>query len=390
MPDPRPAPDAADPRAMLARLVAFPTISTVSNLDIVGFVEDHLAALGVPSTRVPDATGAKAALIARIGPAVPGGVVLSGHTDVVPVAGQDWSTDPFVLTERDGRLFGRGTCDMKGYIASALALVPEMLAAELTRPIFLALSYDEEIGCLGAPPMIERLLVDQPRPEAVIVGEPSMMQVVTGHKGSWGFQAHVRGHEAHSSRIDTGVSAVMTAARLVAWMHETMAANAAAAGPSAFEPPYTTLHIGLISGGTASNIVARDCTVTGEIRILPGETIAGWQERLLGEAARLEAEGRSIHPDARITVTTRTEMAAFVPEQDGAAERLARQLTGDNAEHVVSYQTEAGQFQERGLSTVICGPGSIDQAHQPDEFVSIAQLDAGTAFMRRLIARLSA
>ncbi len=389
MPETRPAPHAAGPRETLARLVAFPTISRDSNLPLVDFVADRLAGLGVTSTRVPDATGTKAALIARIGPEAPGGVVLSGHTDVVPVAGQDWTSDPFALTERDGRLYGRGTCDMKGFIACGLALVPEMLAAKLARPIYLALSYDEEIGCLGAPAMIERLLVDQPRPEAVIVGEPSMMRVVTGHKGSWGLQVQVRGHEVHSSRIHTGVSAVMTAARLVTWMDDAMAANAAAAAPSDFDPPYTTLHVGVIEGGTASNIAARDCAFTGEIRILPGETIAGWQARLRAEAARLEAAARAIHPDARITVATRMEMAAFVPEPDGAAERLARALTGDNASHVVSYQTEAGQFQERGLSTVICGPGSIDQAHQPDEFISIEQLDAGTAFIRRLIARLA-
>ena len=383
-------PDAADARAMLARLVAFPTVSQDSNLDLVGFVERHLAGLGVASARVPDATGTKAALIARIGPAVPGGVVLSGHTDVVPVAGQDWTSDPFVMTERDGRLYGRGTCDMKGFIACALALAPEMLAAGLARPIYFALSYDEEIGCLGAPPMIDRLLVDQPRPEAVIVGEPSMMRVVTGHKGSWGFRAHVRGHEVHSSRIDAGVSAVMTAARLIAWMDETMAANARAAGPSGFEPPYTTLHVGTIEGGTAANIVARDCHFSGEIRALPDESVAGWRRRLLAEAARLEAAAKAIHPDAAITVTTRMEMKGFVPELDGVAERLARALTGDNARHVVSYQTEAGQFQDKGLSTVICGPGSIDQAHQPDELISIEQLEAGTAFLRRLIARLAA
>lgn len=384
-------PDALDARDMLARLVAFPTVSQDSNLDLVGFVERHLAGLGVASTRVPDATGTKAALIARVGPAVPGGVVLSGHTDVVPVTGQDWTSDPFVLTERDGRLHGRGTCDMKGFIACGLALAPEMLAAGLARPIYFALSYDEEVGCLGAPPMIERLLVSEPRPEAVIVGEPSMMRVVTGHKGGWGFRVHVRGHEVHSSRIDTGVSAVMTAARLVAWMDETMAENARAAVPSSgFEPPYTTLHVGMIEGGTAGNIVARDCRFLGEVRALPDEGIAGWKARLLAEAARLEAAARAIHPDAAITVTSRMELSGFVPEADGAAERLARALTGDNARHVVSYQTEAGQFQERGLSTVICGPGSIDQAHQPDEFISVDQLAAATAFLRRLIVRLAA
>lgn len=378
------------PREMLARLVAFPTVSRNSNLDLIDFVADHLAAAGVASIRVPDATGTKASLLARVGPDAPGGIVLSGHTDVVPVDGQDWSSDPFALTERDGRLHGRGTCDMKGFLACGLALVPEMLAAGLKRPIILALSYDEEVGCLGAPPMIEAMLAGLPRPEAVIVGEPTMMRVVTGHKASWGLRAHVRGHEVHSSLIHTGVSAVMAAARLVAWMDAATAENARAALPGDFDPPYTTLHVGLIQGGTASNITARDCAFTGEIRIVPGETIAAWKGRFMDEVARLEAEMRRIHPAAAITVATRMELPGFAPESDGAAERLARSLSGDNGRHVVSYQTEAGQFQERGLSTVICGPGSIEQAHQPDEFISLDQLEAGAAFLRRLIGRLAA
>jgi acetylornithine deacetylase len=378
------------PRRMLERLVAYQTVSDRSNLDLIDFVEGWLGEHGVASTRVPDATGTKASLIARIGPEEPGGVVLSGHTDVVPVAGLDWTSDPFVLTERDGRLHGRGACDMKGFVACALALAPEMRAAGLKRPILLALSYDEEVGCLGAPPMIERLIADQPRPEAVIVGEPSMMRVVTGHKASWGIEVKVRGHEVHSSLIHTGVSAVMTAAKLIAWMDAAMAENARSATANDYVPPYTTLHAGVIAGGTAGNITARDCRFVGEIRIVPGESIADWQARFRAEVARLEAEIRAVHPDAGISVRTRMEMAGFDPGPDGPAERLARSLTGDNARRVVSYQTEAGQFQERGLSTVICGPGSIDQAHQPDEFISIEQLDAGEAFVRRLIGRLAA
>lgn len=383
-------PNSPTPREMLARLVAFPTVSDRSNLPLVDFVEEYLAGLGVASTRVPDTTGTKASVIARIGPDAPGGVVLSGHSDVVPVDGQGWTSDPFALIERDGRLYGRGTCDMKGFVACALALAPEMLAAGLKRPIFLALSYDEEPGCLGAPDMIERLVADQPPPETVIVGEPSMMRVVTGHKASWGFRVHVRGHEVHSSLIHTGVSAVMVAARLVAWLDAAMARNAASATPNDFTPPYTTLHVGTIAGGNATNITARDCTFAGEMRVLPTESLTGWKDRFLAEAARLEAEARAVHPDARITVTTRMELPGFAPEPDGAAERLARALTGDNGLHVVSYQTEAGQFQQGGLSTVICGPGSIEQAHQPDEFITLEQLDAGAAFMRRLIGRLAA
>ncbi len=383
-------PQGPSPREMLARLVACPTVSDRSNLDLVALVEDHLHAQGVATRRVLDATGTKASLLALVGPEVPGGVVLSGHTDVVPVAGQDWTTDPFALTEREGRLHGRGTCDMKGFLACGLALVPQMQAAGLRRPILFALSYDEEVGCLGAPPMIDRLLADLPQPEAVIVGEPSMMRVVTGHKASWGLEVRVRGHEVHSSLIHTGVSAVMTAARLIAWMDAAMAENRARAPDSDFVPPWTTLHAGVIAGGTASNITARDCRFTGEIRIIPGETVGDWKTRFLAEVARIEAEIRAVHPDAAISVRSRMEMAGFKPEADGAAERLARSLTGDNVRRVVSYQTEAGQFQERGLSTVICGPGSIEQAHQPDEYITLDQLEAGTDFVRRLIRRLAA
>jgi acetylornithine deacetylase len=309
---------------------------------------------------------------------------------VVPVDGQPWTSDPWTLTERGGRLYGRGACDMKGFLAAALALVPEMRAAGLARPIVLALSYDEEIGCLGAPPMIDAMLARLPRPDAVIVGEPSEMRVVGGHKGSWGFRAAVRGHEVHSSRMHTGVSAVMEAARLIDWLAGLAAESARTAPPNDFDPPYSTVHVGLIAGGTANNITARDCTFSGEVRFLPDETAAAWRERIVAEAARREAELRRIHPDAAIRFETRMELPGFAAEEGGVADRLARALTGDSDRHVVYYQSEAGQFAARGLSTVICGPGSIAQAHQPDEHISAVQLDAGADFVRNLIRRLAA
>ena len=376
------------PREMLARLVAFPTVSTRSNLDLIGFVEDYLAGLGVPALGCPTRPARRPGSWRWSGPAAPGGVVLSGHTDVVPVAGQDWTSDPFALTLRDGRLHGRGTCDMKGFAACALALVPEMLAADLARPIVIALSRDEEIGCIGAPPLIEAMLGAMPRPEAVIVGEPSEMRVVTGQKGSWGFRARVRGHEVHSSLIHTGVSAVMEAASFVDWMGRQMEEAARTTPPNGFDPPYTTVHVGLIEGGTAPNITARDCAFSGEVRCLPGEDPADWRRRFTAEAARREAAMRRVHPAAAIAFETRMELPGFIAE--GPAEALARALTGDNGRHVVAYQTEAGHFQGRGLSTVICGPGSIAQAHQPDEFITEEQLEAGAAFVRRLIRRLAA
>ena len=376
------------PREMLARLVAFPTVSTASNLDLVAFVEEYLAGHGVETLRVPDKSGTKAGVVARVGPAAAGGVVLSGHTDVVPVVGQAWTSDPFTLAERGGRLYGRGTADMKGFCATALALVPEMLAADLRRPIVLALTRDEEIGCIGAPPLIEAMLATMPPPEAVIVGEPSEMRVVTGQKGSWGFRARVRGHEVHSSLMHTGVSAIHEAARFIAWTEDEVARAAAETPPNDFDPPYTTVHVGLIEGGTANNITARTCTFSGEVRCLPDQDTAGWRARLLAEAGRRTAVMQAVDSDTGFAFEDRMLLPGFLA--DGPAETLARALTGDNGRTVVSYQTEAGHFQVRGLPTVICGPGSIAQAHQPDEFIASDQLDAGAAFMRRLIRRLVA
>ncbi|MEM9737273.1 MAG: acetylornithine deacetylase [Pseudomonadota bacterium] len=386
------------PREMLAKLVAFDTVSDKSNLPLIHFVRDYLAAHGIESHLTPDNTGEKANLHAVVGPAEEGGVILSGHTDVVPVEGQDWSSDPFTVTERAGKLYGRGTCDMKGFNALALALVPEMLAAGMRRPIQIALSYDEEVGCMGAPSMIARLAREVPRARACIVGEPSMMQVVTGHKGSVGFFTEVHGFEVHSSLCHTGVSAVMTAARLVEWhrlrQEESRAglAHLPADHPArAHEPPFTTFHVGQIQGGTAANITAKFCRFPTDIRFVPGEDGQVWSDLYRDYALEVEREIQAIRPEARIEITERMFNPGCKQEPDGApAEMLARRLTGDNGTHVVSYGTEAGQFQEEGFSTVICGPGSIEQAHQPDEFISVAQFEAGEQFMRRLIADMAA
>ncbi|MFQ5567663.1 MAG: acetylornithine deacetylase [Paracoccaceae bacterium] len=383
-------------REMLARLVAFPTVSRDSNLDLIGFVQDYLAGHGVESRLVHNAEGTKANLYAQVGPSVPGGVVLSGHTDVVPVDGQDWTSDPFQMVERDGRLYGRGTCDMKGFNALGLALVPEMLAAGLKRPVQIALSYDEEVGHKGVPSLIAAMAETLPPASAVIVGEPTSMQVVTSHKGGLSMTTSLRGHEVHSSLVHTGVSAVMNAARLINWHAERVEENRVAAealgadAPGApFTPPYTTLHNGMIEGGTASNITARDCWFTSDIRVLPNESCDDWLARYRAECARVEAAMRAVHPAAGIALDIRLNAAGCRKEAGGAAERLARQLTGDNGEHAVSYGTEAGHFQNQGgYSVCVCGPGSIDQAHQADEFLSVAQLAAGEAFVRRLISHL--
>jgi acetylornithine deacetylase len=381
------------PRDILGRLVAFRSVSRDSNLDLVEWVEEWLDGRGIAAHRVWNPERTKAALYAHVGPDVPGGVVLSGHSDVVPVDGQDWTSDPWTLTERDGRLFGRGAADMKGFVALALwAMAEAVREGGLRLPLQLALSYDEEVGCTGAPPMIEAMSARLPRAAAVIVGEPTMMKVVTGHKGGMGFATRVRGHEIHSSLMHRGVSAIHEAARLVMWANEVNAANRAAQptpAAAAFDPPYTTLHVGQIAGGTAHNITAANCRLDFGFRIVPGERMEDWEARYREKVAEVEAAMRAVHPDAGIDLEPHFRLPALEPEDGGAAEKLVRQLTGDNDQHVVSFGTEAGHFQDRGYSTVVCGPGAIAQAHQPDEFITTAQLDAGEAFMRRLLAHLS-
>ncbi len=380
-------------RDLLDLLVGFPTVSRDSNLELVDFVDDYLSDFGVKSTRVPNEDGTKAALYAHVGPEVDGGVVLSGHTDVVPVDGQVWDSDPFVVTERQGKLFGRGTCDMKGFDALALSAVPLALKHGIKRPLQIALSYDEEVGCTGAPPMIDHMVsMGMPRADTVVVGEPSMMKVVTGHKGGIGYKMHFRGFEVHSSLAPTGVSAIMMAAKLINWANEVNAENAAKPpGDLAadFVPPYTTLHIGTISGGTAHNITAKDCHFGFDFRIVPGEDIGAWQARFQAKIAELEAEMKAVRPEAGITADQYFHVPGLVPEDQGKAEALVCQLTGENARHVVSYGTEAGQFQERGYSAVICGPGDIAQAHQANEFIAVEQLYKGEAFIARLVDTLA-
>lgn len=376
---------------MIARLVGFDTVSRRSNMALIDWVRTYLAGYGIDSRLVPDADGGKANLFATIGPQAEGGVVLSAHTDVVPVDGQPWDTDPFTLVERDGRLYGRGTADMKSFPAVALALLPEMLEAGLKRPLHLALSYDEEVGCLGAPAMIERMVRELPRPGAVIVGEPTSMRVVLAHKGCYVLRTTVTGHEVHSSQIDRGVSAVMTAARLVSFIADMGAENVAKADPScSFDPPFTTLHVGTIEGGTAANITARHCSFVWDIRPLPGDDWTRYRDRFEAECDRLRAAMRRISPDCDIRTEQLAGVPGLAPEAGGPAAQLCHALTGRNDTGMVSFAAEAGQFQEAGLSTVLCGPGSIDQAHQPNEYIDIAQVTACEDFMRGLVRRLAA
>jgi acetylornithine deacetylase len=380
------------PREMLARLVAFPSVSTSSNLDIIGFCRDWLNSHGVESTLVMSPEGDKANLYASIGPQVEGGIVFSGHTDVVPVEGQNWTTDPWTLTERNGRLHGRGATDMKGFDALVLALVPEIVKFPLKRPVHIALSYDEEIACRGAPSMVEAMARSIPRPAAVIVGEPTGHAVVTGHKASVQLRTRVTGYAVHSSRIDQGVSAVMSAARLIAWHEDVMEENRRRADPAnPFEPPYTTLHCGMMAGGNAANVVSSSAWFFSDIRAIPTESPRDYLERYQTYVREVvEPRMKAIAPETGVSVELIAEVPGLRPEADGEAERLMRRITGDNGTHVVSYGTEAGIFQRVGWSTVVCGPGDIAQAHQPDEYIEVSELDAGERLLRRIIGELCA
>ena len=376
---------------ILAKLVAFDTTSRRSNLELIQWVEGYLADLGIPSRRVPNADGSKSNLMAMIGPAIEGGVVLSGHTDVVPVDGQPWSSDPWTLTERDGRLYGRGTCDMKGFLALALAAAPDLAKATLRKPVHLAFSYDEEVGCLGAPAMIDVIAREAPRPALVVVGEPTDMVAVRAHKGIASFIVTVTGREAHSSLTHLGVSANMAAIKLMAMLVLLSERLEREADPnSPFTPKGATLTIGQVNGGTAVNILARECVFVFDLRTPAGMDPEALLADFFAAAQRMDAEIKAKAPEGGVKVERRSLTPAFAPEEDGVAEAFARRLAGDNGPpRVVPYAAEAGQFQGAGFSTVICGPGSIDQAHQPDEYVEISQMQRGAAFMRRLIEDLS-
>jgi len=375
----------------ISRLVAHDTTSSKSNLALIDDVETYLATHGAETHRVYNADRSKANLYAVIGPRVAGGVILSGHTDVVPVAGQDWATDPFRVVEKDGRLYGRGTSDMKSFSAVGLSLVPEMVEAGLKRPIIFALSYDEEIGCLGAPHMIAEIREKLPAPSAVIVGEPTLMKAVDGHKGIASFRTTVTGFTTHSSQTERGVSAVEAAATLISRLVDMRRARAAAPdGKSPFTPPYTTMTVNVVRGGTQLNIMAGECVFEWDCRVLPGESARAVLREFETCARAVEAEMRAKSDQCRIETVQMTDAPPLAPQAENAAADLVKSLTGRNATEVVAFATEAGQFQEAGFSTVICGPGSIDQAHQPNEWISLDQLAEAKKFLRKLIARLSA
>jgi len=375
----------------MEQLVAFDTTSRDSNLDLIHFVRDYLSGHGVDSTIIRDADEPKANLYATIGPQDRPGIMLSGHTDVVPVDGQEWNSDPFRMVERNGRLYGRGTCDMKGFIALVLANIPEFLRRGLDTPIHLALSYDEEVGCLGVRHLIDLVNTLPVRPRMAIIGEPTEMQVIVAHKGKTDVNVHVRGFECHSALAPSGVNAVDYAAELIGHISR-MARRVAGEGPfdDEFDVPHSTLHTGVIQGGTALNIVPKDCRFEFEIRNLPQQDPQPLLDEIYRFAAdELEPRMRAVHPDTGISFDQGVQYPGLDMRPDDEAVTLVKALAGQNSHAKVAFGTEGGLFQQDAqIPCVICGPGSIAQAHKPDEYLSLEQLDAGQAFLGRLADRV--
>lgn len=378
-------------RALLERLIAFPTVSRDSNLEMIEFIRHYLGDLGVRSELFYNAERTKANLFATIGPDVDGGIVLSGHTDVVPVDGQPWTVEPFRLTEKAGRLYGRGTADMKGYIASVLAAVPAFVARDLKVPVYLAFSYDEEVGCLGVRPMLAELAKRAHRPALCLIGEPTELKPVLGHKGKLAMRCQVKGAPCHSAYAPYGVNAIQYAARLINHLE---AIGEQLSSPEhhdeRFDPPYSTVQTGVIKGGRALNIVPAECEFDFEVRALPGydatnvadELHAYAQSQLLPKMRAVNAE-----TDIRFESLSAYPGLATPPESD-AAQFLAV-LCGSREFGTVAFGTEGGLFNQAGIPAVVCGPGSMDQGHKPDEFVTVAQLDACDAMLARLADHLS-
>jgi acetylornithine deacetylase len=370
---------------VLTKLVSFDTTSRDSNIPMIAWIEDYLDHFKVPHFRVDYESGRKTNLFATIGPDIGGGIVLSGHTDVVPVDGQDWSSDPFTLTEKKGLLFGRGSADMKGFIAVTLALVPEFLQRKLHRPIHLAFSCDEEVGCKGVRPLVEFLRTHKNKPSAAIIGEPTSMRVVNGHKSAVRFTTEVTGHESHSALTDKGVNAIMVASEIIHEISQIREELIAVGDASnRYDPPYSTIHVGVISGGTANNIVPKTCSFNWETRLLPTADENYVPDRIAALTRKLEPAMKAVSPLAGIYVDKANAVPGLASEKDSPAEQLALQCSRTNSTHTVSYCTEAGLFQQAGIPAVVCGPGSIEQAHKPDEYIAVSELRTCEVFLRRL------
>jgi len=377
-------------RAMVERLIAFNTVSRDSNLGLIEWVRDYLQGLGAKTRLTHDASGKKANLFATLGDSDKPGLILSGHTDVVPVDGQDWNTDPFVATERDGKLFARGSADMKGFIGIALTQAPKFLAAlnenRLDAPLHYALSYDEEVGCLGVRGLIRDLEENGIRPAGCVVGEPTSMQPIIAHKGTHRFRCSVHGREAHSSYVTHGVNAIEYAARLVVFIRQIADRLAQIEQRDyGFTVPYSTLSTGLIHGGIAANVVPKDCVFQFDMRTLPQASPDALHQEIRAYAETLAAEMRRIDPNSGIDLQWMSQTAGLAAAETDAIVQWAMRLSQNTTVGKVCYGTEAGLFQKMGVPTVICGPGDIAEAHRPDEFVALDQLAQCESFMDRIL-----
>ena len=379
-----------EPVDLVRNLIAFDTTSRGSNLALIDFAQELLEDHGARCRRTFDEDGQKANLFATLGPERQGGYVLSGHTDVVPVDGQDWASDPFKAEVRDGKLFGRGACDMKGFVGVALFMLPKISSARLARPIHFALSYDEEVGCTGVRGLLDDLKANDIKPELAIIGEPTLMKVVGAHKAGAVLHTRCHGREGHSSAPEKGANAVMMAAEFVRLLETIWDELRADADPS-FDPPHTTLQANMIAGGSASNILARDALVTWEYRALPGRDTKAIVERVRARAERdILPKYRKRAQEVKLETILHASYPGLAMDETSPAVRVALSLTGANHAQAVSYGTEAGHFQHAGIPAVICGPGSIDQAHKADEFVALSELVACEAFLDKVIAKVSA
>lgn len=375
-----------DTKSILADLIGFPTVSADSNLELIAYAADRLGALGAHTSVMLDDSGHKANLFATLGPEADGGIVLSGHSDVVPVENQDWTSDPFDMREDGGLLYGRGACDMKGYIAATLAVAPRLAEIELRRPVHFSFTYDEEVGCIGARQLVDDLRRMELRPSVAIIGEPTEMRIIEGHKGCCEYSTFFTGLEGHGSLPDHGVNAAEYAVRYVTRLMELREELKTTLPPDArYDPPWTTLQIGRISGGVAHNIIAGNCVVDWEMRPIRNSD-RDFVKRGIDDYAqrRLLPAMRAVHPLADITTEVIGEVDGLEPADDNEARRIVSELTGANGADVVAFGTEAGLFQSLGMSVVVCGPGSIEQAHKPDEFVSVSQLEACLAMLTGL------
>ena len=379
--------------AILSKLVAFPVLGGESNLSIINWIKDYIEDFGIQCTLVPNTEGTKASLHCRIGPSVDGGIILSGHTDVVPVKGQDWHTDPFKLTAKgDGKLYGRGACDMKGFIACCLNILPELVKSNLKKPIYFAFSYDEEIGCLSAPELVEHLKNHYPEaPKYAIIGEPSLLQPIIGHKGICLYTTKVNGSAGHSSRIRQEVSAIHEAARLILWLENKMNELVDSGRiDNRFVPPHSSLHTGVMHGGIAPNVIADKAYFSWDARMIPSDDLSEIVTAFKQHCENRMDELKPIFADFKIeTEEIHPPVTAFDSKAESDIVKLMSKINSNTNIGTVAYASEAGQYNEAGLQSIICGPGSINQAHRANEFIAKAELSKYTDMLNQLIQLFS-